>query len=367
MKEAHNLLGNFDPNLGLVQQGQPSVGDTLWKPDRGNFSPRAGFAYDLTGKGTTVIRGGFNMIYSLFTVAQFNQSSVQNYKNGTFAATPTGACTTAVSIGQPCPATFGGNLVLGTAGLPGSALNWNAPPGASGVFPSGAGISCTAAVPCDLTAVDPNLKTPYVLNWSLGVQHAFSNNLSLEVGYVGNHGDNLTGFVDLNAININTGVRPYASKFPYLRYINQTTNDAFSNYHSLQTTLTKRLSHGLNFTAGYTYAHGLDNGSLSRFGNLPQNSLNPGAEYASGDYDVRHRATITATYNVPGKKGYGQMLEGWKLNAIVSLQSGLPWLVGRSAGKRFQRKQRFRRSLGFLREPQRLQVRLELASILYRT
>jgi len=327
MKEAHNLLGNFDPTLGLVQQGQPSVGDTIWKPDRGNFSPRAGFAYDLTGKGTTVIRGGFNMIYSLFTVAQFNQSSVQNYKNGTFAATPTGACTTAVPIGQPCPATFGGNLVLGTAGLPGSALNWNAPAGSTGVFPSGAGISCTASAPCDLTTVDPNLKTPYVLNWSLGVQHAFSNNLSLEVGYVGNHGDNLTGFVDLNAININTGVRPYASKFPYLRYINQTTNDAYSNYHSLQTTLTKRLSHGVSFTTGYTYGHGLDNGSLNRFGNLPQNSFNPGAEYGSSDSDVRHRLTVTATYALPGKKGFGQMLEGWKLNAIVSVQTGLPWLV----------------------------------------
>ena len=53
----------------------------------------------------------------------------------------------------------------------------------------------------------------------------------------------------------------------------------------------------------------------------------PGAEYGSSDSDVRHRLTVTATYNVPGKKGYGQLLEGWKLNAIVSLQTGLPWLV----------------------------------------
>ena len=118
------------------------------------------------------------------------------------------------------------------------------------------------------------------MNWSLGIQHSFSNNLSLEVGYVGNHGDNLTGFVDLNACaptaNPDACVRPYASKFPYLQFINQTTNDARSNYDSLQTTLTKRVSHGLSFTAGYTYGHGLDNGSLNRFGNLPQNSLNPG-------------------------------------------------------------------------------------------
>jgi hypothetical protein len=165
-----------------------------------------------------------------------------------------------------------------------------------------------------------------MLTWSLGVQHAFSNNLSLEVGYVGTHGDNLTGFIDVNQIDPVTGNRPYA-QFPYLRFITQTTNDARSNYHSLQSTLTKRLSHGLSFTTGYTYGHGLDNGSLNRFGNLPQDSRNPAAEYGNSDTDIRHRLTVTATYAIPGKKGFGQLLEGWKLNSVVSLQTGLPWLV----------------------------------------
>ena len=96
-------------------------------------------------------------------------------------------------------------------------------------------------------------------------------------------------------------------------------NDARSNYNSLQTTLTERLSHGFSFTAGYTYGHGLDNGSLNRFGNLPQNSLNPGLEYGNSDFDIRHRFTFTASYDIPGKKGFGQLLEGWKLNTIVSL------------------------------------------------
>jgi len=63
IKELNNLLGNFDPAKGLVQQGQPGVGDTLWKPDRTNFSPRAGIAWDVTGKGTTIIRAGASIIY----------------------------------------------------------------------------------------------------------------------------------------------------------------------------------------------------------------------------------------------------------------------------------------------------------------
>jgi len=249
--------------------------------------------------------------------------------------------------------------VLGNATIPGANLNWdptvNATPGLNGgvVFPTGATLSCGGGAPqCNIITVDPNLKTPYVVNWDLNVQHTFGSNLSLEVGYVANHGSRLTNFVDINQINVNSfgesglpgsvcamgtpppgphcedsSDRPFFAQFPYLKYINRTVNDGRSNYNSLQTTLTKRLSHGLNFTAGYTYGHGLDNGSLSRFGNLPQNSLNPAAEYDSSDYDVRHRFTLTASYEIPGKNGYGQLLKGWKLNSTLNLESSQPWLV----------------------------------------
>jgi hypothetical protein len=172
------------------------------------------------------------------------------------------------------------------------------------------------------------------MNYSLGVTHAFNNNLSLEVGFVGDHGARLTGFSDLNQCpaNITTAttnncVTPYSTRFPYFGFINVMTNDVRSNYDSMQATLTKRMSHGFSLIVGYTYAHGLDNGSLNRFGLLPQNAYNPGAEYGNSDFDVRHRATFTATYNVPGIKGFGQVLEGWQLNGIVNLQSAQPWLV----------------------------------------
>src|SRR5207249_5295563 len=225
-------------------------------------------------------------------------------------------------VGTPCPQTFGGDIVLGNATIPGSRLNWNGP-----VFPVGATLSCTVAIPCNIITVDPNLKTPYVVSWNFGVQHAFTNNLSLEVGYCGNHGTNLTGFIDVNLLNTATGVRPYDSKFPYLGFINRTVNDARSNYNSLQTTLTQRFSKGVSFKAGYTYGHGLDNGSLNRFARTPQDGRYPGLEYASSDSDIRHRLTITGSYELPGIKGFGQLLEGWKLNTIVNLQTAQPWLV----------------------------------------
>ena len=71
-KDANNQLANFDPNspTGLVQQGQPGVASII-KPDRKNFSPRLGFAWDVTGKGTTVVRGGGSIIYSSWQMAAF--------------------------------------------------------------------------------------------------------------------------------------------------------------------------------------------------------------------------------------------------------------------------------------------------------
>jgi carboxypeptidase family protein len=338
--ETNNLWANFVPALGgLVQQGQAGVGDSVWKPNRKNFSPRVGFAWDVTGKGTTVVRGGSSVIYSTLIQNQFgNQLNFQNTHGVQLAAIPTGACATPVVIGVPCPQILdpgapGGGIQFGTASYKPANLTWNGV-----VFPQGGGLSCTANVQCAIGAVDPNLKTPYIVSYNFGVQHIITNNLSLEVGYVGNLGRNLTGFVDINQCAPNpTGacVRPYATAFPYLSFIDRQSNLAQSNYNSLQTTLTKRLSHGFNFTAGYTYAHALDNGSIGRFGFLPQNSLNPGAEYASGDFDIRHRFTLTATYAIPGKKGFGQLLEGWKVNSILTLNSSQPWNVTDFSGNNF--------------------------------
>ena len=195
------------------------------------------------------------------------------------------------------------------------------------------------------------------------MQHAFTSNLSLDVSYVGTHAGNLIGSIDLNqapagseyclnalttaqldpatgACNPSSGkanfmiatlavqeARPYNVQYPYLAFINRTVNDARSRYNSLQATLTERPAHGLSFTVGYTYGHGLDNGSLNRFGGQPQDSTNPLAEFSNSDFDVRHRATITASYELPGKKGFGQLLEGWKINSIVSVQSAQPWNI----------------------------------------
>jgi Carboxypeptidase regulatory-like domain/TonB dependent receptor len=340
IREANNNWANFDPTspTGLVQQGEPG-NSTMWKPERGDFSPRLGFAYDMNGKGTTVVRGGFSVIYSSFSMVEWmNQNQFQNNSSISLAANPTGALIQlggcSISGTVTCQS-FGGNIAVKAANVSIPNANWNGTVfnGTTGNIACGDGATVGGvkdAGPCALMGVDPNLKTPYVINYNLGVTHAFTNNLSLEVGFVGNHGARLTGFTDVNACLPNaTGVcvRPYATKFPYFGIINYMSNDTRSNYYSMQAALTKRMSHGVSFVAGYTYGHGLDNGSLNRFGLLPQNPNNPGAEYGNSDFDVRHRLTLTGTYDIPGIKGFAQLLEGWQLNGILTLQSSQPWVV----------------------------------------
>ena len=81
--------------------------------------------------------------------------------------------------------------------------------------------------------------------------------------------------------------------------------------------------------AGYTYSHSLDDvGANWDFGygaGLPQDSYHVGREYASSDFDIRHRLTVSLTYAIPGPTGHAQMLEGWELNSIVTLESAQPW------------------------------------------
>jgi hypothetical protein len=176
-----------------------------------------------------------------------------------------------------------------------------------------------------------NFRTPYVINWTLGVQHAFSAKLGLDVSYVGNHGVKLPGVVDLNQPDPVTGAFPFAAAAPYVALVNYLSNFYGSTYHGLQTTLTARNYHGLDFVAGYTFSHALDDLSSNWVAFLPMDSMRPQLDHGSSDEDIRHRLTLSVTYSLPEKKTKSQLLEGWQFNTIVSLQSGQPWNVNDQA------------------------------------
>jgi len=351
--EANNLLGNWEPSVGFEQVGKNI--SSIYKGDHKNFSPRFGVAWDVSGKGTTVVRAGGSIIYDLLSMSTF--MSQQNLQSGPvlfgLGVVPSGATIFDATCPTGCPG-IGSILTTGVT-IPGSGpegLSWVNqttaiyPSNVTGLVQCGDGVAGRSG-PCNTFAMNRNFRTPYVENWTLGIQHAFSGKLSLDASYVGNHGVRLPGVVDLNQPALGSGwtaaaiaagapdgnaeqaARPFTvnGKFAYLGAINYLSNFYGSTYHGLQTTLKARNYHGLDFVAGYTFAHAMDDLSSNWVAFLPKDSANPGLEHASGDEDIRHRFTFSITYTLPEKKTKSQLLDGWQLNSIISLQSGQPWNV----------------------------------------
>jgi hypothetical protein len=318
--EANDRLANFDPATGIHQVGKGI--DSPYNGDHNNFAPRAGIAWDPRGNSKTVVRAGAGIMHEIPHLSVFlGQNGVNNASTAGLNVIPTDP-----SSGIPGS---NGNILATSVNFPGSALNWTV---AGPVFrPS---VNCSAS-PCDILGVNRNLRTPYVITWNLNIQQALTKTTSLQVAYVGNHGVKQYSVRDINQVDPNSAAeiacgnceqdgRPFATKYPFLGYINFLENGYTSIYHGLQTTLTQHASHGLNFVAGYTWAHAIDFVSLNRAAQ-PQDSFNPAAERASGDQDIRHRLTLAITYDLPSRKGTHQVLEGWQMNSIVYFQTGAPW------------------------------------------
>jgi hypothetical protein len=326
IKDANDQLGNFLPATGLVQVGKGI--NSPFGGDHNNFAPRFGLAWDIFGNGKTVFRAGAALVYE-----QLSYNVFLAYSNTLGLGTvPTGAIIGGTTAN---PQLGTGNIAVGSFTFPGTAVNWDGSSvGGPTIFPTGA-VNCTPSVtvntvkgtPCNTVAVDPNLRSPFVTTWTAEIQRSITNDLSLEVGYVGDHGSKLIGFRDMNQLNPNLTIpaRPFGAQFPYLAFIYQISNQDYSNYDSLQATLTKRTSHGLSFTGGYTYAHALDIASSNFGAAIPQNSNAPQLEYGDSNFDIRHRFTFTTTYAIPGRKGFAQALEGWQINSILSMQTAQPW------------------------------------------
>jgi hypothetical protein len=339
IQDANNQLANFNPNVGLVQVGKGISGP--YNVDPTNFGPRAGFAWDINGNNRTVLRGGAGVTYETINWEAFlalnNDLGLSTIPTGGLGVTP-----------------GNGNIATGQETFFPPQLNWNAT-GNNTVFPTGS-INCSAKTgnPCTIMGITQNFKTPYVTNWNLNLQHAFTTKITLEAAYVGNHGSKLLGIRDINQPTVGAGwaeciafdydpticsagadpvaeqnARPYNTKFPYLAQIYQVGNIYRSNYNGLQLTLTGRDYHGLTFLAGYTYSHALDDvGANWDFGagsGLPMNSMRAANEYASSDFDMRNRFTLSLTYAIPNVKTWGQLLEGWQVNTIVSVYGAQPW------------------------------------------
>ena len=332
-----NQFGTFDPNQGMVQVGKQisSLYPTPWK----QFEPRLGLAYDISGKGTTVIRAGASLNDDWVPI----NGLISPKQGAAVNIIPTGwALFDASGNRLPSP----GTITNGNLSPPTNALNWT--PGqqifnlnpsllscGNGLVPVTLNSFTFTPAPCNIQPASLNLGPAHIGTFTLGVQHAINNNLALNIAYVGNIGRRLTLPVDINqpalgAANSKTSPeseqirQPFYSRFPYLGQIYQFSNSGLSNYNGLQMSLNSRAYHGVSFSANYTYSHSLGNVN-SEYGSYLMDNQNPSLDYGPLNYDFRHVFNFTFTYALPGIKSPAQLLEGWELNTVLSVLSATPY------------------------------------------
>ncbi len=251
----------------------------------GEFGPRVGFAYSANDK--TSIRGGFgvfyfrpegNLTFSSVNVAPFLSNT--EFDNGNLAT-------------------------LGT------------------------GTPNTSALQGAISAINPDMKSPYVDQYSLGVQRQLPSDMLLEVSYVGNVGHHLVRQPNINFPSLaSVAANPkYSTNYfnPYKGYgaINMWLSDSNTNYNSLQTYLSKRAGK-VTFTAGYTYAKNL--GDSSSTNNTFENWQNLQFGYGSLSIDRKHAFVGTVVWQLAQLRNQNafvrETLGGWQLSGVVRAQSG---------------------------------------------
>jgi hypothetical protein len=293
-----------------TQAGDQFMGRSLVNSDNNNFAPRIGLSYSPTDRWT--VRAGFGIFY------------VQDSGNPVFdmARNLAGRDLFITSIEQR-------NAVLEDPW----ALERQR-------------FTCTGYTGTCLGAPQilgniQNMRTPYVNQWLFNIQRQLTNNLVLEVGYLGNEGHKLQRFRIFNQPVLKTGptdTRSVAQRTPWPVYgrLQEVDGVDNSNYHALSAKLTQRFSKGLTYMIGYTWSKAIDGGSGIRTNSgdtlWPVNSYNLRAERGLSQFDVRRRFVASYVYELPFGPGkpwathgvLGAIAGGWQLGGIVTLADGTP-------------------------------------------
>ncbi|MGH7869364.1 MAG: TonB-dependent receptor domain-containing protein, partial [Candidatus Dormibacteraceae bacterium] len=334
LRDRENVAANFFPGVGLVQVGQGI--NRLYHIDYKDFGPRVGFAWDIFGNGKTALRGGYSLTYDVPNFATLaSPYSLAGASAGAFTQPTLGLFSVSISSDVGL-----GNSSLSPPPNDPSSTCFDPVTGVGDYicFSQGPvfGPSPTGEPPFDAYSVVQNFKTPRAHNYSLSIQQEIARNNVLTIGYSGQHGQDLAINRDLNASPLGSGGddtdRPFATQFPNLRHIVQTTNLGDSQYDSLQASYNQRDWHGLDTAYNFTWSKCFDESSFNRggTGDYPQlqNPLSIEDNRGLCDHDVRLNFNVSGVYSLPTLPHMNERLgKGWQLSTIFTAISGRPFSV----------------------------------------
>ncbi len=290
--------------LSFITSQQAGLPPSLIRPDWAGWAPRFGFAYDLTKRHTTSLRGGFGV---------FNSLGELDYASETRLSAPI----TEFLFGLDTCRFYG-------AGACGQSY---APPQLGYQLAYTLGNQEPTAI-----SSPPDLRKGYVYEWSMSVDHEIAPNTVLSVSIAGSDGHKLPrrGLQNQGIPNLPGERRGYHPQPGSNQYIRDT--DVNSNYNALIVRLERRFSHGMSFVGGYTFGKSIDTASGLNGANQAQDNYNLRAERGLSDFDIRQRFVLSGNWELPFGSGRQWMRGGtaarllghWDLSNILTLQSGQP-------------------------------------------
>jgi hypothetical protein len=290
--------------LGFITSQQAGLPASLIRPDWAGWAPRVGFAYDLSGRGTSSLRGG---------VGVFNSLGELDYASETRLSPPI----TEFLFGLDLCRYFG----------PGACGQAFAPPVLSYALAYRLGNAPPVAV-----SSPPGIRNGYVYEWSLSYERELAPNTVLSMSYAGSDAHKLPrrALQNQGVPNLPGERRGYHPQPGSNQFVRAT--DVNSNYNALILRLERRFAGGLSLVGGYTFGRSIDTASGLNGTNQPQDNSNLKAERGLSDFDVRQRFVLSSTWELPLGPGRRWLKEGaaakalgpWQVASILTLQGGQP-------------------------------------------